>query len=55
MTPLSLQTTAPPAWLHSAFAPRALHCPPKGTVFCAFVTSGKPIRANVARNPAANP
>ena len=33
--PLSLQTTEPPAWLHSEFAPSAEHWPPSGTVFCA--------------------
>lgn len=55
MTPLSLQTTDPPAWLHSEFAPRALHCPPNGTVFCARVAPGKPARTSVARNPAAKP
>src|SRR3954467_9870102 len=31
--PLSRQTTAPPAWLHSELAPSAEHCPPRGTVF----------------------
>src|SRR5918993_4583789 len=41
--PLSLQTTAPPAWLHSEFAPSAEHCPPSGIVFWARVIRGMPI------------
>src|SRR5215218_5324387 len=55
MMPLSLQTTAPPAWLHSEFAPRLEHCPPSGTVFCAHARPGMPIGINAAANVAASP
>src|SRR5215204_6653138 len=53
--PLSLQTTAPPAWLHSEFAPRLEHCPPSGTVFCAHARPGMPIGITAAANMAASP
>jgi hypothetical protein len=53
--PLSLQTTAPPAWLHSELAPSAEHCPPSGTVFCARATRGTPIGSHVAANVTASP
>src|SRR5918994_4212242 len=53
--PLSLQTTAPPAWLHSELAPSAEHCPPKGTVFCALAVRGTPIGIHAAARVAASP
>src|SRR5215203_2145605 len=53
--PLSLQTTAPPAWLHSELAPSAEHCPPSGTVFCARAVHGSPIGIHAATNVAASP
>ena len=53
--PLSLQTTAPPAWLHSELAPSAEHCPPSGTVFCARAVRGAPIGNHAAANVAASP
>src|SRR5918995_2418026 len=53
--PLSLQTTAPPAWLHSELAPSAEHCPPSGTVFCARAVRGSPIGSHAAINVAASP
>src|SRR5919112_2087360 len=53
--PLSLQTTAPPAWLHSELAPSAEHCPPSGTVFCACASRGMPIGNHAAASVAASP
>jgi hypothetical protein len=53
--PLSLQTTAPPAWLHSELAPSAEHCPPSGTVFCARAARGTPRGNHAAANVAASP
>jgi hypothetical protein len=53
--PLSLQTTAPPAWLHSELAPSAEHCPPSGTVFCARADLGTTIGIHAAANVAASP
>src|SRR5215216_535788 len=55
MMPLSLQTTAPPAWLHSELAPSAEHCPPSGTVFCARAVRGTPIGIHAATTEAASP
>src|SRR5215217_3857920 len=55
MMPLSLQTTAPPAWLHSELAPSAEHCPPSGTVFCARARRGIPIGNHAAATVAAIP
>src|SRR5215213_2761340 len=55
MMPLSLQTTAPPAWLHSELAPSAEHCPPSGTVFCARARRGMPIGNHAAATAAAIP
>src|SRR5215211_1854182 len=53
--PLSLQTTAPPAWLHSELAPSAEHCPPSGTVFCAAADLGTTVGIHAATNVAAMP
>src|SRR5215218_10760869 len=53
--PLSLQTTAPPAWLHSELAPSAEHCPPRGTVFCARARRGIAIGNHAASSVAASP
>src|SRR3954464_433047 len=53
--PLSLQTTAPPAWLHSELAPSAEHCPPRGIVFCARARRGMPIGNHAAASVAASP
>src|SRR5215212_12198387 len=53
--PLSLQTTAPPAWLHSEFAPKEEHCPPSGTVFWAMALFEMRAPNHVAANPAARP
>src|SRR5215216_4384515 len=55
MMPLSLQTTAPPAWLHSELAPSAEHCPPRGTVFCADAAHGPSIGSHAATSEAASP
>src|SRR5919107_656531 len=53
--PLSLQTTAPPAWLHSELAPSEEHCPPSGTVFCARAARGTTIGNHAAATVAASP